>query len=62
MESRKIIKLLKQNGWVESSYNGDHLTLKKEGVDKLITITHPRKDVSKGLLATIRKISGLKLR
>ncbi len=60
MQSRKVIKILKKNGWVESSYDGDHLTLKKQDNPKLITITHPKKDVSKGLLASIRRISGIK--
>jgi predicted RNA binding protein YcfA (HicA-like mRNA interferase family) len=40
---------------------GSHVTMTKPGVMKIITIPHPRKDSSKGILRQAQQISGLKL-
>jgi len=62
MKSSKLIKLLKDDGWVvvRSSASSHHI-LKKEGVDSLISISHPEKDVSRLQLTQARRISGLNL-
>lgn len=60
MSSKALIKLLEQNGWVLVRKTGSHHTFKKEGIEHLITVPHPRKDVPKGLLKAILKQAGLK--
>ncbi len=62
MQSSTLIKLLEADGWVQVRHNGtSHVKLKKEGIDKLISISHPEKDVSRLQLSKARRISGLKL-
>jgi len=60
MSSKDLIKLLKQNGWVLHRISGSHHIFKKAGIEDLITVPHPRKDVPKGLLNAILKQAGLK--
>ncbi|CNI08153.1 ycfA-like family protein [Yersinia ruckeri ATCC 29473] len=40
---------------------GSHITMIRPGVPKIITLPHPRKDISKGLLKQIQRISGITL-
>ena len=61
MSSAELIKTLIAAGWVKQRQDGSHVTLSKPGVEKIITIPHPRKDVSKGVVRQAQKISGLKL-
>ena len=61
MKSGELIKLLKEDGWIVDRIEGSHHTLRKEGVDSIISISHPEKDVSRHQLAQVRRISGLKL-
>lgn len=60
MTSTDMIKLLERLGWKIVHQNGSHVQLKKDGVEKLITIPHPRKDLKKGLVVDAEKIAGLK--
>lgn len=57
-ESAKIISRLTKEGWEEVSQKGSHVTFKKEGVDHLITVPHPRKDLPIGLKRAIEKAAG----
>ncbi len=50
MTSAELMKLLEDDGWHISSRKGSHITYKKEGYRYHITIKHPTKDVSRGLL------------
>lgn len=60
MDSGTLIKLLEKDGWVKRKQKGtSHITLTKRGVAKIITIPHPRKDSSKGVLRQVKEISGL---
>jgi len=61
MQSRELICRLEEDGWVEVSRSGSHRTFAKEGVREIITIPHPRKDSSKGVIRQAQKYSGLKL-
>lgn len=61
MKSGELIKLLKEDGWIVDRVKGSHHILRKEGVDSIISISHPEKDVSRHQLAQVRRISGLKL-
>jgi predicted RNA binding protein YcfA (HicA-like mRNA interferase family) len=60
--SRDIIKRLEKDGWVHFRTSGDHHIYKKQGVDDHISITHPRKDCSPGLVRKIYKTAGWPLR
>lgn len=61
MKSGELIKLLKEDGWIVDRVKGSHHILRKEGVDSIISISYPEKDVSRHQLAQARRISGLKL-
>lgn len=61
MKSGELIKLLKEDGWIVDRVKGSHHILRKGGVDSIISISHPEKDVSRHQLAQARRISGLKL-
>ncbi|ETS30082.1 hypothetical protein BB987_20460 [Photorhabdus temperata] len=61
MSSAELIKRLIADGWVKARQDGSHVTLTKSGVAKIITIPHPRKDSSKGVIRQAQNISGLKL-
>lgn len=60
MDSNTLIKLLEAKGWKKASVRGDHFTYKHPKNPLLITVTHPVKDVSIGVLNRALKISGLK--
>ncbi|EIW8738315.1 type II toxin-antitoxin system HicA family toxin [Klebsiella pneumoniae] len=61
MSSAELIKKLIADGWVKQRQTGSHVTLTKQGIEKIITIPHPRKDSSKGIVRQAQQISGLKL-
>ncbi|MDC9604012.1 type II toxin-antitoxin system HicA family toxin [Xenorhabdus griffiniae] len=61
MSSTELIKRLMADGWVKMRQDGSHVTLAKQGVREIITVPHPRKDSSKGILRQAQKNSGLKL-
>lgn len=62
MDSRLIIKKIKEAGWLKVRQSGDHVTFKHPDHHQLITITHPRKDLPLGLVKDIENKTGLKLR
>ena len=61
MSSAELIKKLIDDGWFNQRQTGSHVTLTKPGIEKIITIPHPRKDSSKGIVRQAQQISGLKL-
>ena len=62
MDSSMVISILKQNGWVLVSVRWDHFNFKKDGVRFIATVPHPTNDLSKGVLASLRSVTGLELR
>jgi predicted RNA binding protein YcfA (HicA-like mRNA interferase family) len=60
--SRDIIKRLERDGWVHDRTNGDHWVYKKVGVRDHVVVTHPRKDMSIGVVRKIYKAAGWSLR
>lgn len=61
MKSGELIKLLQADGWQVIRHDGtSHVILKKDGVNELISLSHPRKDVSKLQLSKVKRLSGLK--
>ncbi len=59
--SRKLLKMLEGDGWLIERQKGDHVTLKHRDSDKLITLTHPKKDLPVGLVRNIYRIAGWRL-
>ena len=58
IQSRKIIKRLKREGWDHVSTDGDHHNFKKEGMAFIVTVPHPRKDIPVGTLRSIFRGTG----
>ena len=62
MKSSDVIKKLEADGWTLLRVRGSHHIFAKDGVEALITISHPRKDMTIGQVKDTEKISGLKFR
>lgn len=62
VDSRRIIKALERNGWRLARVRGDHHNFKHPANPNTVTVTHPRRDVPIGLIKSIERKSGLKLR
>jgi predicted RNA binding protein YcfA (HicA-like mRNA interferase family) len=60
MDSRKIIKILKQNGWYEIKKAGSHTQFRHPERKGRVTVPHPRKDIPIGTLKSIERQSGIK--
>ena len=56
--SQKLIRMLEQDGWVLDRVNGDHHTFKHPNKEKIITVTHPRRDLPTGLARRVYKLAG----
>jgi predicted RNA binding protein YcfA (HicA-like mRNA interferase family) len=60
---RDVTRLLEQNGWIYRGTTGDHHNYKKSGEKFIITVPgKPGDELSPGVLADIRRKSGLTLR
>jgi predicted RNA binding protein YcfA (HicA-like mRNA interferase family) len=58
--SRKLLRMLEQHGWILDRVRGDHYTFKHPVKLELITLTHPKKDLPAGLVRSIYRIAGWK--
>lgn len=56
--SRKLKKRLEKEGWEHVRTEGSHWTYKHPNKNKLITLPHPRKDLTPGVVRTIYKDAG----
>lgn len=56
VNSRKIIKRLKDEGFEEVSVKGSHHKFKK--ADKIVIVPHPKKDLPLGTAKSIAKQAG----
>ena len=59
LSSRQIIKLLKDDGWIEFEVTGDHHHFKHPIKAGKVTVQHPLKDVSIRNLRSIYRQAGL---
>lgn len=59
--SREIIRLLMDDGWFEYDCKGDHHQFKHSTKPGKVTVPHPVKDLSPGVIKSIARQSGLKL-
>lgn len=60
MDSKAIIKILKNDLWYLKRVKGDHHHFKHPTKPGLVTVPHPRKDMPKGTFNSILKQAGLK--
>lgn len=56
--SRKLIKLLEQDGWVRVAVKGDHWQFKHPVKRGRVTVPHPRRDIKPGTVASIYRQAG----
>lgn len=55
MRSRDVIKKLEADGWTLQRVSGSHHIFAKDGVAEIITISHPKKDMTIGQLRDAEK-------
>lgn len=60
MDSREVIKILKNDGWYKVRIHGDHWQFRNDFKPGIVTVPHPRKDIPKGTFNSILKQAGLK--
>ncbi|WP_308440180.1 type II toxin-antitoxin system HicA family toxin [Lentilactobacillus fungorum] len=60
IDSREIIKLLKNNGWYHVRIHGDHWQFRNHNPPGIVTVPYPKKDIPKGTVNSILKQAGLK--
>ena len=59
--SRDVIRALKDAGWVLVRVKGDHHHFKHDANPAIVTVPHPKRDLSPGVLKSIERSTGLKL-
>jgi predicted RNA binding protein YcfA (HicA-like mRNA interferase family) len=62
MDSREIIRRLKDDGWFEVAQVGSHKQFKHTAKSGRVTVPTPRRDVPAGTLRSIEKQAGIRLR
>ncbi|WP_244813959.1 type II toxin-antitoxin system HicA family toxin [Caballeronia sp. Lep1P3] len=60
MDSSRLIRMLLDDGWKLARITGSHHHFKRAGRGVLVTVPHPRKDLSIGLVRAILKAAGLR--
>ncbi|MGL6042754.1 MAG: type II toxin-antitoxin system HicA family toxin [Sandaracinobacteroides sp.] len=56
------MRMLERAGWVHVRTKGDHWHFRHPQRPDVVTLTHPRRDVTIGVVKDIERKSGLKLR
>jgi predicted RNA binding protein YcfA (HicA-like mRNA interferase family) len=59
MDSRRVIKLLKADGWFEVNQVGSHKQFKHATKLGRVTVVHPSKDIPPRTLRSIQTQAGL---
>ncbi|HWS74128.1 MAG TPA: type II toxin-antitoxin system HicA family toxin [Quisquiliibacterium sp.] len=59
MNSRDLLKQLLEAGWVATRIRGSHHILRHPSRAGHISLPHPRKDLSAGLVHKLRRQAGL---
>jgi len=59
-DSRKLIRRLEREGWVLQRVTGSHHTFSHPDHTHVITLSHPKKDLSIGQLRSIYRLAGWK--
>lgn len=58
--SRKLIRMLENDGWYPVNQKGSHIQFKHPVKLGRVTVPHPNRDLPKGTVANIYKQAGLK--
>jgi len=58
MNSREVIRRLKQDGWILVRTKGSHHQFKHPEKPGLVTVPHPKRDLPTGTLKAIFKAAG----
>ena len=58
-DSRELIKLLQEDGWVQIGVTGSHHHFKHPTKPGKVTIPHPRKDMPIGTVRAVLRQAGL---
>ena len=58
--SHDVIRQLRAAGWTLVRVKGDHHHFKHGRNPAIVTVPHPKRDLSVGVLKTIERITGLK--
>ncbi len=61
MDSRAVIRKLKEDGWFEVNQVGSHKQFKHPVKRGRVTIVHPKRDIPAGTLKSIVRQAGIKL-
>ena len=61
MESREVIRALKDDGWFLVRSKGSHQHFQHPTKTGTVTVPHPKKDLSLGVLKSIEKQAKIKL-
>lgn len=59
MKSSDLIRELIEVGWVLDRVRGSHHVFRHPSRPGIVVVPHPKKDLSKGLVAKIRKQAGI---
>ena len=62
MNSRYILKALQKDGWYKIAHVGSHVQFKHTIKKGRVTIPHPKKDLTIGIIKSIEKQAGIQLR
>lgn len=60
MNSKELIRILEDDGWVHIRTSGSHHQFKHPQKALLMTVPHPKKDLPVGTVNSILKKAGLK--
>lgn len=55
MNSKQLVKEMVQAGWKEIRVRGSHHQFSHPDYGHVVTVPHPKKDLGKGLVKSIRK-------
>ncbi len=61
MNGKQVVKILKENGWTLKTVSGSHHQMQKCFVKVPIPV-HGTADITPGTLASIQRITGVKLK
>ena len=61
MNSRDVLRRLREAGWFEVRQKGSHVQLKHPERAGLVTVPHPKRDLPKGTVRSVERQSGIRL-
>ncbi|MDI9348907.1 MAG: type II toxin-antitoxin system HicA family toxin [Candidatus Symbiobacter sp.] len=62
MDSRKVIRILENAGYLLVRVNGSHHIFEHTDREKIVVVPHPKSDLPIGTLRNIEKQSGISFR